>query len=541
MVAMRVSKKAIHCSLLGCFIVVALSFGPGKILLHELSHSHPTGYFASDAFWLASYAQSIVDLGHYREYAPYLDGGLPGVVANNPPILYHLAAMLHQTSILPLYDSILLIVLMFSLVSLLILYQTIRLVSERASLIMLPLFLYLYTQNFSTMFTWGIWTFSLSSAFTFLFLFCWYREKLAFRIPLLTVSLAACFMTYSPSVVFLIMFIALQMLLKLVFRSLSIKEVKEIMIAGVLSMILAGYYLFVFFNTLYPTQKFHFHVLRAAEYGGIAVAQFSHLGWWGWLGVAGFLLMLFMIQSVHRSPFFIGMMFFLFGFSNLIGFEKRGLYMRFLWPVFIAVGCAYLLALIINLLPKYRNILTYAVGIAAAIFIVVSNTQPASAGMMDQQRWDSLKWIKDNTDSNAKVLFIGEYYSQEGTISLANRVAYRLIYQQEVIIQELQQGSLFPAHHVSSLRENLAGVPYKKSAFAFGYYAYAEDQRKFFARNESFRNFNYIVVDRLTSNQGIAQYHQLIIDNIGFQPVFNNQIAVILENQGEIDEQRFPQ
>ena len=77
------------------------------------------------------------------------------------------------------------------------------------------------------------------------------------------------------------------------------------------------------------------------------------------------------------------------------------------------------------------------------------------------------------------------------------------------------------------------GEVYRKTLFSFGNYA-KETEHEYFYGDKDMCQFDYYIFDKVSRQEALAQYNLLIanelLQNDFVEPVFDNQVVVILKN-----------
>ena len=133
---------------------------------HRIQHNYPYSYLASDTFQHQTRAQWIKDTGNYRFEAPHYSAGFTDIVGFYPPILNHLSALFSHVSGLEVYDTIILLTVLFAITGALIFYFIFRAWNIHIALLSLPLTIYIFTIREARLaFFWGHWSALLGDFF----------------------------------------------------------------------------------------------------------------------------------------------------------------------------------------------------------------------------------------------------------------------------------------------------------------------------------------------------------------------------------------
>ncbi len=520
------------------FLVILLFIGPGSIFSHQLKHDFPYGYSASDAFQHQTRAEAIKDAGNFRNEASYISFGLEGLVGRYPPTLYHLAVIFSYASGMEVYDSIYFIVLLFSVVGAAMMYFIIRNFNKNAALISLPLMILIFASPPSMGFSWGHWPSLLAQVFLIAFAWCIVNIELKNSYFLIALILAAIALTHTSEAVFAAIFIAIFFIFKLITGKLEKNSVKNISIGIAAFLIVSSYYLIIFMNTWAKAQPYSFSVMPAWEGNpGFYIMGFGILLIFIVIGIVFSLLK---IKDIHAALIFAFAML-LSGFLNYAGFDTRAFQIRFFWPIYLSVFFGFGVYMIMKILIKQWNqiysLAVLFVFIMPLIGLIKIPLVPyyennGFQGLMDPYHWDALKWLSEKTEPDAKIYFFyGDIYGQDALLRNSKRTHYQA--DPKNFVQALQNSSIRKAY-VSELPGDSGGRPVvRKRIFDFEDVVSSKPQEFFFGP-QNICNFDYLVFDKASQQQALAQYNMLIASELlkkeFIEIVQENKAVVILKN-----------
>ena len=111
----------------------------GNLLDHKIQHDYPTNYIQNDAFQHQQRAESIKEMGNYRNEIPYLVSGFTNVIGFYGPQIYHVSVLLSLSTGFELYDTIQLTVFALALLSTLIMFLIINQFNQKIALLSLQI------------------------------------------------------------------------------------------------------------------------------------------------------------------------------------------------------------------------------------------------------------------------------------------------------------------------------------------------------------------------------------------------------------------
>jgi len=521
--------------------------GCSNLFANKLSHDTPYAYLAGDAVHHHLFAQMTKEQGGYLSRPGYMFLGYNDTIPYNPVIIEHLSAGFSHISGLETYDSIYLLQFLMGLGAVLIMYFIIRRFNIRVAMLSLPFSLLLFTGKYYTAFTWGKW--ELIPAQLFLIGFFWslsyFKEKWS---PYLTgLFLGASFMCHVIEGIwgigFLFIFVGLGLIRE---RKDYIKENwKKYLIIFVVFILMTGYYLPIFKNSHYSARQGVIFRISTSFDAGSPIPFFKELGiFWIFFIIA----IAFFILSKDKKEniwFLIPVYMLAISLTNYIGFDKS-LITRLIWPIYLMPLFGFGIYIMLSKVIENRNIIfsiSTSLLLIGIVFFGMYNVI-STPGMVNPYHWEALNWIKDNTPEDSNVLFFyGDLYGQGKPLYYCERLSYRIVNQ---YIEE-EGNYLFAMTKNQTLRYYNANAVffkkgeglYRKGFFSFGHH-FVEDNINTTALYNSkidICDFDYIVLDRVTSNIKISQYNMDIanwlVSKEVFVPVFQNNFVIILKYRGE--------
>jgi|TARA_Y100000310_G_C20703189_1_gene831997 hypothetical protein len=531
------------------FFIVILFQGPGVLFDHQIKHDFPFAYFASDAFQHQVRAEAIKDSGNFRYEAPYISMGIENVVGRYPPAIYHLAVILSHSSGIEVYDSIYFIVVFFAIIASFIMYFIIRNFNKTVALLSLPLSLIIFSFPSSTGFLWGHWPSILSQSFLILFLWSIINLNLKKSYLIIAISLSAIVFTHMPPFIFAFIFLALFFGIKLLARKMNKEDIKNMVTAFAIFFIISFYYLVIFFNTWAKAQPYEFTTQPIWE---------GNPGFY--LGGFGLLLPIILLGIIFSFPklkdmhvaLIAAFAMLLSGFTNYIGFDVRAFQIRFLWPIYLSVFMGLGIYILLKfLIKKWRFI--YTSGIFAILIFAFSGilsfpaltrtdvqiipyipqlNRDTSTGVMNPIHWEALEWIKDNAEEDAKIYFFyGDIYSQDAL--LRNTKRFHTQVDNDEFINSLQERKIKRDYISETPGDSGGNIALRKSFFEFIDITKVKPNEFFFGSRD-ICSFDYLVFDKVSGQNVLAQYNLLIASELlkkdFIKAVFDNDIVIILKN-----------
>lgn len=515
----------------------------GDLFDNKLSHDFPHGYYASDCFWHQSVSQYIKDVGKYKTQPPYMSMGFDDIVGFNPPILYHLAPILSYATGLEVYDTIYLLAMIFICLGFIIFYLINKRLSKHIAILSIPLFIFMFVKSFPVSFTWGQWILVTGSFFLIVFFWSMCNLELKKSWIIIGIFLSALALSHTSEFIFAIGFIAIYLSLKFIlFRKIDFNEIKKLIIAGIVSLILSIYYLIIFKFT-WGKSGYHFYV--NINEAGFRIAWLADFGFILIALAIGFIFWLFIIKKKYSPTLLIPIYMLGIGYTNYIGFGNRAFQTRFFWPIYLSLFLGLVLYYILKVPFKKINPL---VSIIISILLILSfkgtyYQKISSAGIMNPYHWEVLNWVKENTPEDSRVYyFYGDIYGQNALLWNSKRVPVKV--NTNGFVEALNNRTIKREYSSAFASASDNGFPYRKSLFSFGSHTREEGVKK--SRVVDICQFDFFVLDKVSGQQVLAQYNMIIRDQLlkkeFISEVFNNEVSSILFNEkpGEecINEQR---
>ena len=521
------------------FFAILLFIGPGNMFGQRISHDFPYGYFASDTFQHQTRAEAIKDAGNFRYEAPYISLGFEKAVGRYPPIIYHISVIFSYLTGLEVYDSIYFLVFFFAIFGILVMYLIIRDFNRDVALMSLPLTMLVFSSPLSIGFLWGHWPSLLSQFFLILFFWCIMKADLKkFYIPT-AIAFASITLTHTSEAIFAIIFLVLFFIMMFISKNLKKSELKSIAIAFVIFFIISSYYLVIFKNTWLKAQPYSFIVEPVWQGNpGFYILDFGVLLVFV---MAGILFPLFKLKDMHIS-LALAFAMLLAGFLNYAGFGLRSFQIRFFWPVYLSVFFG--LGIYTSLkffIKKWNIVYTIVLFIIFTVLLAGFIKMPyvphyskleQSQGIMDPYHWSALKWLSKDTEANSKIYFFyGDIYSQDALLRNSKRIHYQV--DPDDFVKAVQDKKI-KRHYTSELPGDSGGALSTRTDFFSFEEIIKTDPREDFFGPQDICKFDYIIFDKVSRQQVLAQYNLLIASELlkkeHIKKAFENEVVVILKN-----------
>ena len=531
---MKLENKHFEFACLLFFFGLLVYYGMGVIMDHKISHETPYGYMASDAFWDLAQQTSINDAGNYKYMPYYMRAGFKDTIGFHMPVFGHLVVLFSKASNVPIHDSNLIVTFFFSIISVMVAYLIARNFSKNAAIISLAFAAFIYIKNFNIVYTWGIWDVVVASSFVLASVWALDKLELKYFAMILGILAAAVVLTHITEAFYIGMFIGVLMLVKLLKKELKLADIKKILFAGIIALLLSFYYLIIFKNGYGKAGVFSLALkLTNPESYDVVLGNFG-LAQYAIIAGLAISLSIVLTKEKYLAPL-MGAFFFFAGYTNFnetLG--PRALQIRYLWPVYICILGGIAVYFLINAVIKswkiyFSVILSMILGITIVGAYYTSTPQQ---GLVDKSHWQAISWFKDNSNEDAKILFFyGDPYTQEAVTFNTKRLGYRTDFND--FRDSLINKKIKRFYNINVAAADDGELLYRKSFLKFGYHYMEVNMSKYFGQQD-ICSFDYYVFDKVSRQQALAEYNKLIALELSkkdfIKPVFNNDIVVILKN-----------
>ena len=356
---------------------------------------------------------------------------------------------------------------------------------------------------------------------------------------LLGIFIGALGLTHTSELIYAVGFIFIYAIVLLLWKKFDFKFIKKIVIAGVISLIIAGYNLFIFLNSFVVINPFSFSV--STDWGGTPIFHMTDFGLLLiFLGI-GLALGLILFKKM-TIPILAGIYMILIGYSNYIGFSIRAFQPRLFWPIYFSFFFGLGLYTLVKFVPsKLRPI--SVLGLSLLFILILSNVfaipnvpaynKVSSSGLMDKPHWESLQWLSKNTPPEARIYFFyGDAYSQDAI--LRNSKRFHAQVDPEDFVASLQNRTIKRYYKTEFPADHGAGMPYFKSFLKIGLNLKENTESQIWTQiYPDICIFDYYIFDKTSREPVLAQYNSLIANAMlvkNAQIVFENDAVIILKN-----------
>ncbi|MBI2541620.1 hypothetical protein HYV80_02850 [Candidatus Woesearchaeota archaeon] len=515
-----------------------LFLGISSLWGYRLQHEFPYSYLASDTFQQQTRAEGIKDAGNYRLEPYYIVKGYKDVVGYYPPVLHHLGILLHFSSGIPLYDTIYFMVFFNAILSAFVMYILIRNFSKQIALLSLPLSILLFSNKSYIGFLWGHWASITGQLFLVCIFWAMSRIDIDKTEIMLGAFIGALGLSHTSELIYSMGFIIIYTSYLLFCKKFGIAILKKILIAGIISVAIAFYSLYIFMNSFMVINPYQFEVSN--DWGGTPIlylSDFKLLLIFLALGAAASLIMF----KKFDAPVIAGLYMLGIGYTNYIGFGLRAFQPRLLWPVYFSFFFGLGIYMLIKLLPaKLRAVSVFITGILFLMVLsnmvhlpyVPTSYKISTQGLMDSWHWNAFQWLGQNTPKDAKLFFFyGDVYDQDAILRNSKRVHAQIV--PRSYAASLQNRTIKKIYEIEVPADHGAGMPYMKSFLKIGLHQRDNLDEWVWQNFADVCSFDYFIFDKASRQPALSQYNLLIANEMlknGAANVFENDVVVILKN-----------
>ena len=505
---------------------------------HTIDHDRPFLLVTNDNPFHASYTAYLKEVGNFMYSPPFMQAGYEDVVGYQPPLQYHLSAMLSEISGLETYDTNYIIIIFLLTFMALFVYFIARKESLHLALLSLPFMIGVYHFNFEVGIAFGTFPFVIGSFFLASVIWGVTKIKEKYGGALMVLLLTGTIFGHVPEFIFAVGFLVSYLVIGYAENRKLDKSAAKIVISILLSMTLSLYYLLIFKNTWMVAKPFSFSIMTDPSFAPGKGVFLEHFGLTLCLLFLGVLITLYAMcyKRAYSLPLYSGIFILLMGFTNYIGFRPRAWNLRTLWPIFLAP----LMAVAIydlggRILKVWKN--EHTVAVSLLLMLLFANAHSGQLdfggpGTVDEKSWEAFRWVAENTPKDAKVYhFFSIYTGQAASLSIAERAVYYV--DTDDYINGVRGGTVrssYKSHTYVDFSMRL--LTYKTSAFTFGHHAEEEEWKNL---NIDMWDMDYYLFYSNPSytHPAVIQYNGVIKNtflNVGMVEVFNNGAISILKN-----------
>ncbi len=540
-------------AILGIFSAAFIFLFAGNILQNEINHPYPFGYFASDAFQNYGIAKGLQDSGSYK-YQPFsVAGGFSDVVGTHYPILYHIVVLVSNATGLQIYDSLVLTMILFLLVTCLSAYAIIRKYNSKIAIISLPFMLILAQPKFMNAILFG--QHGLITGSMFLVGFALALIYFELDIGMIIVFFSATLLGHGGEFVYAGILFVIYLAIRFFRKEFKFSDAAKVVLIGIGTFIVIIYYFVIAQYTWGRGGYGNFEIISVEKFAQsnsfpaiLFNVEFNIMMFA--LIIIGVIIAILGLLKKLDIPIITSLFLLLLGFSNYFGFGYRAFQQRFSWPVYISIFAAIAIYFAVKLILKNVSIIYAGIIflILSGIFVSAYNQQIVS-GLMDPYHWDSFLWIQKNVEKDKPVYFFYQSMITQRSIYYASTQRKTYVIDISKFVEKIQQRKLSRYIHMDISAEGGTGLPYRKSFFKFGYHMEDPETASKLSGDFDLCNMDYLVFDKIANGNAkpLADYNLLIINELKKNPWIvevypNNPVVSILKNTkpGEkcIDEQQ---
>jgi len=548
-------SKYLEFIILIIFVSAFLWVGLANPYLNQIKHSRPYAYLASDAFFHQSVADYMETVGKIKFTPSYEVGGHPLVYDQHPPVLFELSSLLAKISGLEVYDSMYLIVSIIAMLIPLVFYLLARKVKKGIAYLSLPITFLIFSKGFNVLFFWGFWLFVTGVFFMITVFWALANLHLKRSYLLLGIFLAATSLSHIPETFYAGIFIFILIIIDIIKnKKININLIKKIIVSSIIMFVLSIHYIIVFSKTMLLSEGYRnvWDLKNMAALSGLPETPLTSLGIAGIVALIGFIFFLLIKKEKTFKVASISIYSFSLGYFILLGVAKRSYIHRLFWFVYISFFFGfgiYQLIRIIN--KKYIALSSCFIAIALILIITLplSKNTKVGSGVVDQDSWNALLWIRNNIPSDSRVYyFYSDAFSHKALMYNSYHVSF--IVNVNNYIEKLQKG-LINRRYLFSLADSYHDYLCPLSRFSFGYY-----RNRLMPKNNSnykcekgYRSIEnvpeedsnkdicdieYMVFTKATMQPVLAQYNMAIRNTLlqsdWIEEIYSNNMISILKN-----------
>jgi hypothetical protein len=525
-----------------------LFFLSAKLLDHKIVHGYPYGYLASDAFWDLTEIEYLKDVGKYKYEPPWKCGGFKDCFGFTVPVWYHVGSKFSIISGLDGYAMAPFLPLFFSVIVSLVIFLIICKINKKLAFFSIPLFFFLYSKNFKILYLWGYWDVILGNLFLVCAALCLFNLDKKRMEYALGIFIAGTFITHLLEFFYLSGFIAIYVIYA-IFNKEG-QKLKKISIAYVSFFIISSYFIVNQYIGTFSLQSGGSISFQAA--GKLTewwVPKFMDFGFLFWIILLGIVLIL--LKSFNNRKKESGMVYLFFAYLVFLGFwnylplglfGSRASQARFLWPIFASLALGIVLFQVFSIISKVfkvdKNILFLAIFLILLLlgFFYINKSVQAAGSMMNPASWNAFLWLRENTPEESEIFYVyGDYYSQTAYLLSGHRTPYLLV--MDSITEHLKNKKITNDIRIRVGCCTDTGFSYRSSFLSLTPRMKEENYDQFMNRSD-FCDYDYYFFDKFSRYNELGYYNNVLynflIDNLGFERIFENEFVIILEKPSEL-------
>ena len=535
---MEINKSKVECICLILFMFIFFfymsNFDSG-LLIHK---DGAVNFAAGDMFTFAAYT----DLARYEKD-----------ITKQPPAMCHgeedcvnffsmhganIGAQVSHFMNIESYDSVIHLNLLFIMLSIFIFYYMLRKLSVWIALLSLPITLLLFKFPFSYTLNWGMSLSNYNLLFVMVSLLCVYYIKEKYIWIVLGIVNGAGVLSHAREMLMFNLSICIYFLI----RTIKDKKIDWVFIKYYLySIPITMLFMFRHLPVLsvfkgsasttnygvnawlawMPPNKFH-HVF------------FHQFGFYQWIILLSVILIIFLIIKKNDKLFDLissfSLLFLFSGFFSILG--NKTTQIRHLFPILlmplIGILIYYCYDLFKDRIKKEHFHVLLFVAILILTIFVHQPTKQSEYSFSDPYTWEGMKWIRSNVGNTDKVLVLyGDRHTQI-TMFLLMRKTHFFV-PQKFFVEDVQSGIL-----KTNVTTEWGHVHFFMKQYKWNELEVIPMPISIKHVKESICSYNYLYVDKVSKNQYITNYIQVLINKLNvenqFVPVFTNELVLVLKN-----------
>ncbi len=533
-------REYIEPALLALFVIVFFVMGPANVLDKRVSHNHPFNILASDAASEIAFVAMLRDQGSHRMMSASMCGGFEDCYGFFPYVFRHLALVFGMSAGLEDHQINILFTSFFLLIVCIMMFFLIKRWNSHIAYLSLPLMLFALLPRFNIGLMWGYYDVIVSAAFVIAIAYLLTQEKREKNWMLFAILLAASFLTHISEVIYATIFVGLFYLIRWIQKKKIDREsIRFFVKTYALVAVLIAYYAIIFLifwdaSDLIkgmPKPQWYDpvvqHFLIQEGIGG-KIVQFLPLA----LLVGGIIISFFLLRKKSLVPILFGFTMVVFGF-NPVGISFiRTFQIRYLWPVYLSMFFGLCLYFILSFLKLKKKEISAGVSALLIVFIGIALFMPsASAGIIDQNQWDAMQWMRYNTPQDAQVTVLyGDSYHQDATLWNYFRTSYRIL--EKSFKEHLENNKLSKVHLGRIVGPGDVDYAYWNGFLSLGRHRLEQEDHFVAPRNICLSD--YIFFDIVSRTPVLAQFNVAVagkmLEDQDFAVAYQNQRSVVLKN-----------
>lgn len=536
-------RKNAEYVLLFIFFLTVLFFFSKYAFDHKILHDVPINYNAQDTIFHLAMSQELYDRGNLNYLPQYMVGGYEKVVLGNPMLVYNLAVSSSYFSSIEVYDSLMLLNLVFLIIPIFVMYLIIKKFSYKAAVLSLPVAAALFFMPFRIVHTWGQFNFIFGVVFLLAGVWVLFNFDIKYAFVILSLFMTGMALAHPSELVIFIGFVFVFLLFKFLIKDDVRSPAFRILYAFFIMFFLSLNYLLLFSVGFLKSQ-----IPRsfAPVYdAGVRLATMRSFNLFFiifiFFGIAVSLYYIRMSLKEKNNIYYLFPIYLLLlSYTNLIG-QHRAIQLRLMWPVFFmfffGFGLYNLLKIVEHRKPKVLNLgsekrtfLSHLFSLLLFVSIFMINYGHFAFNdsyALDKSTWEAVRFIENSTNPNDSILFINDDILNRGTaLFLTKRPAFVI-----TAASVLPNGTLSFGVYRKVFSDTT--VKYRESFFSFGLYLNGENSLRA-TTEKTICDFDYFVMYKGSETFGLhtikRQIYKNMANSTGLSKFFENEDVVIAKN-----------